>query len=112
MLADAVEPKEKLLDLWQIAVRFQTTYALLLALFGLLLAKDSKASLIAGTCLSVTGLLLFCGSFYARILLGQPQISLISPLGGLCFMGAWLCLFIYAWGLGASNRSGDRPSEG
>lgn len=45
------------------------------------------------------GLLLFCGSLYALALTGLRQIGLITPIGGIAFLLAWLCLAVgLVWG--------------
>jgi uncharacterized membrane protein YgdD (TMEM256/DUF423 family) len=40
----------------------------------------------------VAGIILFSGSLYALVLLNQPWLGMVTPLGGVCFMVGWLWL--------------------
>ena len=42
--------------------------------------------------LFVMGILLFSGSLYVMSLSGISQLGMITPLGGICLLGAWACL--------------------
>ena len=42
--------------------------------------------------LLVTGILLFSGSLYLLALTGSRWLGAITPIGGLCFIAAWLVL--------------------
>jgi uncharacterized membrane protein YgdD (TMEM256/DUF423 family) len=33
--------------------------------------------------------LLFSGSLYLLVLLDLPKLGMVTPLGGLCFIGGW-----------------------
>ena len=43
------------------------------------------------------GILLFSGSLYGLALSGVGALGLITPFGGLAFLGGWLCLGLLAW---------------
>ncbi len=78
------------LEIWQIAVRFQFWHALALVACTLL-ARRSHAAYLGATLFSV-GIVLFCGSLYA-LALGAPRaVGVVTPLGGLCFIVAWIAL--------------------
>ncbi|NQD92337.1 DUF423 domain-containing protein [Pseudomonas sp. CrR25] len=78
-----------------------THYHLLhaLALFGVaLLASRLPGRLVnlAGG-LFALGIVLFSGSLYGLTLSGIGTLGLITPFGGLAFLGGWLCLGLAAW---------------
>ena len=78
-----------MLDVWHTAVRFQFWQALALAVCAVL--RPTHAVRLAAT-LFALGILLFCGSLYA-LALGAPRaIGLLTPLGGLAFIVAWVAL--------------------
>ena len=41
------------------------------------------------------GVLIFSGSLYTLALTGVRSMGAITPIGGLCFIGAWLLLAYY-----------------
>ncbi|MNC76160.1 hypothetical protein D3C75_1278210 [compost metagenome] len=45
------------------------------------------------------GILLFSGSLYVLTLSGIGKLGIITPFGGLAFLGGWLCLGLAAWRL-------------
>jgi uncharacterized membrane protein YgdD (TMEM256/DUF423 family) len=47
------------------------------------------------------GVLIFCGSLYLLAITGIRWLGAITPLGGLCFIAAWLVL---AWQLNGRGR--------
>lgn len=48
------------------------------------------------TWLLFAGVVLFSGSLYALSLGGPSWLGPVTPLGGLCFLGGWLCLGIWS----------------
>ena len=46
------------------------------------------------------GIVLFSGSLDLLTLSGIGKLGIITPIGGLCFLGGWLCLGLAAWRLG------------
>jgi uncharacterized membrane protein YgdD (TMEM256/DUF423 family) len=43
------------------------------------------------------GIVLFSGSLYLLALTGTRSLGVITPLGGVAFLGGWLCLAIGAF---------------
>jgi len=81
---------EPMLEVWQTAVRFQFWHTLALVACALP-ARRSHAAYLAATLFSL-GIVLFCGSLYA-LALGAPRpVGVVTPLGGLCFIVAWIAL--------------------
>jgi len=86
-----------LLAVFQTGVQYQMFHALaLLALAVLAKQVISNTLLLAGT-LFVLGILLFSGSLYLLALTGTRTLGMITPIGGLAFLGGWLCLGIVGW---------------
>jgi uncharacterized membrane protein YgdD (TMEM256/DUF423 family) len=84
------------LQLWDTAVRYQFFQALGLIGVGLTLRAIDSSALRAAAALIPGGIVLFSGSLYA-LALGAPRpFGLLTPLGGLAWIGGWL---LYAWGV-------------
>ena len=85
------------LAVFQTGVHYQLVHAL--ALFGvaLLAAHLPGRLLTAAGGLFALGILLFSGSLYALTLSGIGKLGMLTPLGGLAFLGGWLCLGLAAW---------------
>jgi uncharacterized membrane protein YgdD (TMEM256/DUF423 family) len=74
------------------AADYQFYHALGLILVGLLY-QHNKARLIAVSgWLMFSGIILFSGSLYALVLSGTKWLGMITPIGGICFLIAWLIL--------------------
>lgn len=84
------------LQVWETAVRYQFFQSLGLIGIGLTLRSVDSGALRAAAALIVVGVVLFCGSLYA-LSLGAPRaVGVITPLGGLAWIGGWL---LFAWGV-------------
>nr|WP_298167409.1 DUF423 domain-containing protein [uncultured Pseudomonas sp.] len=87
------------LAVFQTGTHYQLIHAL--ALFGVgLLALHAPGRLVnlAGG-LFTLGILLFSGSLYLLTLSGVSKLGIVTPFGGLAFLGGWLCLGLAAWRL-------------
>lgn len=87
---------------FETAAQYHLMHAVALLLTGLL-ARSARRwgrglRLAAG--LFALGLVCFAGSLYALVLLDQPALGMITPLGGLAFVAGWIAL-----GLAAARRS-------
>ena len=80
------------------AADYQLYHALGLVLVGLLIQRsDTKCNKRAGWFMLV-GIILFCGSLYTLGLTGIKWLGMITPVGGICFLTAWLILtFAHLW---------------
>ena len=87
------------LAVFQTGAHYQLLHAL--ALFGVALlalrAPGRPVNLAGG--LFALGILLFSGSLYALTLSGIGALGMVTPFGGLAFLGGWLCLGLAAWRL-------------
>lgn len=91
----------ELLSAFKTAVDYQFYHTLALLLLALLLKQAANSMpLLISSWLMLAGILLFSGSLYLLALGGPKWLGPITPLGGLCFIGAWVSL---AW-FAASNK--------
>ena len=84
------------------AVHYQFFHALALLVLGWCGVR-SKVITFAGFAF-LLGILGFCGSIYAMVLLGSKGLGLITPAGGLCFMLGWAALIWAGCRLGGKNE--------
>ena len=84
-----------MLAVYHTAVQYHFWHAL--ALLGVAVASPHLPHslwLRSAGWLFVAGLLLFCGSLYALAFGAPRQTGLVTPLGGLCFILAWLAFAV------------------
>jgi uncharacterized membrane protein YgdD (TMEM256/DUF423 family) len=85
----------KRLDQFDVGVRYHLIHAL--ALLALAALPRGSVATRQWTCrLFLLGLLLFSGSLYALVLSNTPMLGAITPIGGLCWIFAWLMLVLVA----------------
>jgi len=87
----------ELLTVYQTGVSYQMWHAL--GLIGIALMRqhvpESKLLSWAGWLMFI-GILLFSGSLYVLTLLNLKWLGMITPLGGVSFITAWLLIAIFA----------------
>lgn len=87
----------EMLAVYQTGVNYQMWHAL--ALLGVGLARlqfpDAKLLHWAGV-LMVIGILLFSGSLYTLAVLDLKWLGMITPVGGVSFIIAWLLITLFA----------------
>lgn len=85
-------------DTFDIANRYHFYHSLALFGIGLWIKIDrGQNTLSVAAVIMVIGLLLFCGSLYGLALSGKTWLAMITPLGGLCFIVAWLICIVSCW---------------
>jgi uncharacterized membrane protein YgdD (TMEM256/DUF423 family) len=85
------------LELWETAVRYHFLQALGLLGVGLTLRALDSGALRAAAALIAVGIVLFSGSLYA-LALGAPRaLGVLTPLGGLSWIIAWLLFAYRVW---------------
>jgi uncharacterized membrane protein YgdD (TMEM256/DUF423 family) len=79
------------LSIFQTACNYQMYHALAMILTALSLPYSQNHQLlnVAGW-LFFAGIILFSGSLFGLSLLGIKSFAMITPIGGLCFILAWL----------------------
>lgn len=89
---ETVSDPDKRRGWWETGVRYQAWHALLLVGTGALAGRAKRSSLLTAGVLCVAGTALFSGSLYVMTLTGIRWLGAVTPLGGLCFLGAWLAV--------------------
>ncbi len=92
------------LQLWDTAVRYHFLQALGLLGIGLTLhtlehggaAALAAPALRSAAALTAGGVLLFSGSLYALALGASRAVGVLTPLGGIAWIAAWL---LFGWGM-------------
>ena len=92
------------LDIWQTAVHYQMFHSLGLLLIALL-GNSLSINLHKPGTIMLAGIILFSGSLYALALSGIKPLGMITPLGGSCFLVAWMWLAIAV----ARSQTGNTP---
>jgi len=84
--------------IYHTSVQYHFYHALGLLAVGLIALHLSSSSWIswAGG-LMLAGILLFSGSLYLLALTGVRWLGMITPLGGMAFLLAWLCVVVGVW---------------
>lgn len=87
---------DKMLQTYEVGVRYQMYHVIALLLAGILFKEyPNKFMRWAGN-LFISGILLFSGSLYLlsffqyKEMLGWYKIGAITPLGGVCFIAGWI----------------------
>jgi uncharacterized membrane protein YgdD (TMEM256/DUF423 family) len=88
---------EKRLDDWEVASRYLMYHALAVVGCGLLASSRPNRSLNVAVWFFIVGALIFSGCLYVLVLLEQPWLGRIVPIGGLSMIFGWLSL-AYAGG--------------
>ena len=87
-----------LIQTFETGARYHFYHALALVVVSVVIGRWPNASLatVAGW-LFVLGIVLFSGSLYTLSLTGIRQLGAITPLGGVAFIGGWICLALAVW---------------
>ncbi len=97
--AHALEEKlsPKMLDTFEVAVRYQMYHGLGLIIVAWALSQwQNSLTTAAGWCF-IAGILIFSGSLYILSLTNTSWLGAITPIGGLAFIAGWGCLIITAF---------------
>jgi Uncharacterized small membrane protein len=82
-----------MLAVFQTGVQYHFYHALGLILIGIIAMQFTPAMwLKSAGWLMLAGIILFSGSLYILSITGVRWLGAITPLGGLAFILAWLCL--------------------
>lgn len=85
---------ERMLETFEVGVRYQMFHAFALMVLALLATRIELKyfSFIASSFL--VGIILFSGSLYAIVFSSYRSLGMITPLGGVALIIAWLTLAI------------------
>jgi uncharacterized membrane protein YgdD (TMEM256/DUF423 family) len=82
------------LTTWEKGVDYLFVHALGLILLGILARIEPRKCLNLAAWLMVAGIVLFSGSLFVLVLSGIKWLGMITPLGGVSFLAAWLILAV------------------
>jgi len=96
-LRDKVSARD--LEIWQTGAQYQQLHAVALlavALWALHARAGGQPTGLHGIAMALftAGILIFSGTLYAMTLGGPRFLGAITPLGGLCLLGAWATVAI------------------
>jgi uncharacterized membrane protein YgdD (TMEM256/DUF423 family) len=86
------------LDIWKTGVTYQMFHAIGILIIGLLISKVAAASpqFTWSGWLMLAGIIFFSGSLYVLSLTKIGILGAITPIGGVCFLAAWILMVIGA----------------
>ena len=85
------------LDIWKTGVTYQMFHATGLLIIGFLLGKVPASSLFSWSgWLMLAGIIFFSGSLYLLSLTKVGVLGAITPIGGVCFLAAWILIIVGA----------------
>jgi len=94
-LSDKLGPKY--LEIWKTGVTYQMFHATGILVIGLLLGKVAASSLFTWSgWLMLIGIIFFSGSLYILSLTKVGILGAITPIGGVCFLTAWILMVVGA----------------
>ena len=85
-----------MLETFETAARYQMYHAFALIAVAWVASRWPGSLVNASGWLFVVGTVLFSGSLYALVFTGIRGLGAITPLGGVCFIAAWICLALAA----------------
>ncbi len=81
------------LDIWKTGVTYQMFHAIGILMIGILLSKAAQSSLFTWSgWLMLAGIIFFSGSLYLLSLTKIGLLGAITPIGGVCFLAAWILM--------------------
>jgi uncharacterized membrane protein YgdD (TMEM256/DUF423 family) len=86
-------------DIFETAVKYQFYHVFALIITAVLFAEYNKRFITWAGRFFILGIILFSGSLYfltaikAMVKPGFNWVGAITPIGGICFVLGWICLF-------------------
>lgn len=89
---------EEMIGIFETGVNYHFYHAIGLLILGLIAGYLPDSSLLKWSgWLMIAGILIFSGSLYILSTSGTRWLGAITPIGGLCFISAWILLTIAVW---------------
>ncbi len=86
----------ELLEIYKTAAFYHLVHALAIVLIGVLACQRSNFLAKPVGFLFILGILFFSGSLYALAITNIRIFGAITPIGGVCFIAAWIMLALKA----------------
>lgn len=83
---------EKALATWEKAVNYQMFHTMALLVTGLVFEKIQSMGMLWAGWLFLVGIILFSGSLYIYATSGIKSFAMVTPIGGVAFLAAWVLL--------------------
>jgi len=80
------------MDVFKTAVQYHMMHALGLLVIGVLMHHYTSSYWHYAAWAMLAGIILFSGSLYVLAVSGIKWLGMITPIGGVCFLAAWLLL--------------------
>ena len=81
-----------MLATYHTAAEYQFMHSIGLIVIGTLHKVSARSSHISSAWTMLAGIIIFSGSLYVLSLTGVKWLGMITPIGGVCFIVAWLIL--------------------
>ena len=78
-------------------VLYQGLHALALLATGIMSTRNASRALSIAGWSFLLGIMLFSGSLYMIVFLGDRSLGIVTPIGGICFLAGWLLLAYGCW---------------
>jgi uncharacterized membrane protein YgdD (TMEM256/DUF423 family) len=101
---------EETLKFFQIGNKYQVYHALFLLILGLLQSRYPGKLINVSIFSAIGGTVLFSGSLYL-LTLANIKISMITPIGGMLLISAWILLIIQVLITKTQSKHFPTPSE-
>jgi uncharacterized membrane protein YgdD (TMEM256/DUF423 family) len=101
---------EEMLKFFQIGNKYQVYHALFLLILGLLQSRYPGKLINLSIFSAIGGTVLFSGSLYL-LTLANIKISMITPIGGMLLISAWILLLIQVLITKTQSKHFPTPSE-
>jgi len=86
------------IETWQTGVQYHMFHTLALLGTGLLIEHGGRTKILYGSAqLFLAGNILFSGSLYLLAVTGTSWLGMITPAGGLAYLGGWWLLAMAVW---------------
>lgn len=82
----------EMLGIYHTAADYQFMHSIALIVIGILHKVSVRRSHLIAAWTMLAGILVFSGSLYILSISGIKWLGMITPIGGVCFIAAWLIL--------------------
>ena len=103
----ALEEQTRSLEICETGGRYQLYHALALAVAGLLAARQPSRPVSTAGVLFITGVIVFSGLLYARVLTNVGLLGAAVPIGGVALIAGWIMLAVAVWQQSERLRTKD-----
>ena len=93
-----------MLAVYQTAVDYQFFHSIGLIAIGILHKVSPRQSHSSSAWAMLAGIIIFSGSLYVLSTTGIRWLGMITPVGGICFLAAWLILALSYLADGRSRK--------